>query len=192
VVRDAGKVILVDPSLPAELLEFRLFERTGLKPDQVDAVFLTSWRPVHRRALELFSEADWLIWQPEREAMQEHLEGLIASAESSGQEPDRLVKQELRLLARCKDAPEKITPHVHLFPCPGVTPGSAGLLLALPLATVVIAGDAVISREYFEHGRVYEQCHDVKQAQGSLADILEVADQIVPGHDNLFVPLGRR
>jgi len=191
VVRDGPQVILVDPSLPGELLEHRLFERTGLKPAEIDVVFLTSWRPVHRRSLELFERADWLICQQEREAMQQHLEDMVAAAEAKQAQPDRLVADELKLLRRCRPAPDKITPQVHLFPSPGVTPGTAGLLLGASLATVIIAGDAVISRGYFERGRVYEECFDVEASRRSMEDILEIADQIVPGHDNVFVSLGR-
>jgi hypothetical protein len=37
-VRTGGKVILVDPSLPAQVLEARLAERANVKPEQITDV----------------------------------------------------------------------------------------------------------------------------------------------------------
>ena len=64
-IRSAGAVILVDPSLPAQILEARLFERTGLKPEAITHVFLTNLKPVHRRGLDLFPKA--IHWAGEME-----------------------------------------------------------------------------------------------------------------------------
>jgi glyoxylase-like metal-dependent hydrolase (beta-lactamase superfamily II) len=191
-IRDGGTTILVDPSLPGEGLEFRLSERTGLKPAQVEVVFLTTWRPVHRRGLHLFDQADWLVNQAELDAMRKHMERLIGQYKAGLQRPDPAIADELDLLRRCKPAPEKLTANVHLFPAGGTSPGGAGLLVASPLTTVVVAGDAVLSREYLERGQVYEESYDPEAAQESMRDILDVADQIIPGHDNLFVPPQRR
>ncbi len=190
-VRDGDATVLVDPSVSANVLEPRLSERTGLKPAQVQLVFLTTWQPIHRRALHLFDHAEWLIWQQEKDAVLKHLDKLLDDPKTKGTPAERLIQDERALLQRCKPAPEKLTPSIHLYPAPGVTPGSAGLLLAAPLSTVVIAGDAVISREYLERGQVYEEAYNEAEAAESLMDIVQVADQIVPGHDNLVVPGGR-
>lgn len=190
--RDGSTSILVDPSLPSEVLAQRLDERTGLKPQQVDCVFLTCFRPIHRRALRLFEDARWLMHEPEIEAMRARLDELAASArESDDQELRRLLEDERSLLGRIEPAEEKLTRRVHLFPCRGVTPGAAGLLLSAPTGTIVVAGDAVVTRDYFESGRVFEQVADVAAAQESFQDILEIADEIVPGHDNVFRVIGR-
>lgn len=191
-IRDGSTTILVDPSLPGEVLEPRLSERTGLKPVQVQAVFLTTWRPVHRRGLHLFDHADWLISQAELDAMRKHMERLMGQFKAGGQRPDPVIADELDLLRRCKPAPDKFTANVHLFPAAGTSPGAAGLLVASPLTTVVVAGDAILSREYLERGQVYEESYDASGAQESMVDILDVADQIIPGHDNLFIPPQRR
>jgi glyoxylase-like metal-dependent hydrolase (beta-lactamase superfamily II) len=76
---------------------------------------------------------------------------------------------------------------VDLFPLPGYTPGTAGLLLALPTTTVLIAGDSAASEEHFTSGQVLADSYDLRQAQESLREIYEIADLIVPGHDNLFL-----
>src|SRR5437870_4652860 len=60
--------ILVDPSLPAQVLDARLDERAGLKASDITHVFLTNWRPIHRRGLEHFAHAQWLMNQIEIDA----------------------------------------------------------------------------------------------------------------------------
>jgi len=190
-IRDGDQTILVDPSLPAEALVHRLSERTGLKPDQVNRVFLTSFQPVHRRGLALFDQAEWLMHGPEIEAFREHLLGVLQSQGESEPEQAGLVREELSLLERIRPAPDKLSSRVDLFPAPGVTPGSCCLLLVPATMTVAIAGDVVVNRDYLEHGRAYERCHDAERAAESLAEIIEIADQIVCGHDNLVVCRGR-
>jgi len=191
-IRYGSTSILVDPGLPNEILSQRLDERTGLKPQQIDVVFLTCFRPVHRRGLRLFERARWLMHDPEIEAMRARLDELAAGARDSGDQDLRgLLHDERSLLGRVEPAPEKLTRSVHLFPCRGVTPGAAGLLLSAATGTTIIAGDAIVTRDYFEAGRVFEQVADVDAARESLVDIVEVADDIVPGHDNIFRANGR-
>jgi glyoxylase-like metal-dependent hydrolase (beta-lactamase superfamily II) len=201
-VRDGNKTILVDPGLPAQVLAQRLDERTGLKPEQIDVVFLTNFRPVHRRALEAFSRATWLMHGAEMEAVREHLDRTAASlrdaqeqsAQAAGVEQrdlEAMIRQERDLLDRIHPADDKLTRRVHLFPSPGATPGAASLLLTELSRTVMVVGDAVISRDYFEAGRVFEQVYDLEAAQASMSEILEIADVIVPGHDNVFMIAGR-
>ena len=68
-IQDEGTTILVDPSLPAEILAARLDERSGLTPGDVDVVFLTTFRPTHRRSLALFDRATWSMSESEIEAI---------------------------------------------------------------------------------------------------------------------------
>jgi glyoxylase-like metal-dependent hydrolase (beta-lactamase superfamily II) len=184
-IRDANTTILVDPGLPAEVLAQRLDERAGLRPEQIDTVFLTNFRPAHRRGLAAFSKATWLMHEPEIAAMKAHLTEIDRRSEA-GDDVRRLVREEMALLSKIRAADDKLTPAVHLFPALGVTPGAAGLLLAAPTHTVLVAGDAVISRGYFQAGRVFEQVSSVPDAQAAFSEIIEIADEIVPGHDNAF------
>ncbi len=189
-IRDGNHTILVDPSMPGEILAARLDERAGLKPKAVDAVFLTTFRPVHRRGLELFDDADWLMNRPEIEAMTGELNAHVAQADRAGEPVDALVERELSLLARFRPAADKLTGHVDLFPTPGPTPGAAALLLVPATRTVAVAGDAVVARDYYEAGRVFEQVAHVDRSRASFAEILEIADHIIPGHDNVIVAPG--
>lgn len=192
-IRDQDKLILVDPSLPPEVLKQRLDERAGLKPEQINTVFLTTFRPVHRRGLSLFEKAAWLMHEPEITAMHDHLAELGSRMKDESEADVRqVITAEQALLRRIRPADDKITASVHLFPTAGLSPGAAGLLLAIPSWTVVVAGDAVLTREYFEAGRIFEQAQSVEEAQESLVEIMEVADEIIPGHDNIFRVVGRR
>ncbi len=174
----------MDPSLPEAILRQRLDERTGLKPQDIDTVFLTNFRPIHRRGLTLFGHATWLMHADEIEAMRAFLDQVIDAADAHGNAPDELVEQEAELLDRLEAAPDCITEEVHLFPTPGVTPGAASLLVCNDDCTIAVAGDAVINREYFARGQAFEQHSNAKQAVQSIVELVEVADRIVPGHDD--------
>ncbi len=185
-VRAQSLVILVDPSLPTEILEARIFERTGLKPDAVTHVFLTNLKPVHRRGLSLFPKAVYWASAAEIEVAQQ---GLAAAARHLGPETEGQTRltAERRLLAAIRPAPDQLAEGVDLFPLAGYTPGQAGLLLKFPTRTVMITGDAVPTQGHFEAGQVFSECYDIQQAKESLAEVYEIADIIIPGHDNMFV-----
>lgn len=190
-IRDGRTTILVDPGLPGEALAQRLEERSGLRPEQIEVVFLTNFRPIHRRGLGIFTSATWVMNEGEISAMRAHLDEIDRRADDSARDVKRLVREELAALSKFQPAADKLTPLVHLFPTAGVTPGAAGLLLAAPTHTVVVAGDAIISRGYYEAGRIFEQVASVEDAQDSFKEIIEIADEVVPGHDNVFRVVGR-
>lgn len=189
-VRSGDQTILVDPGLPPQVIAARLAERCGLDPDSVTDVFLTCFRPSHRWGLGAFPKARWLISQVEREAVG------LALVEKFQHEQDNeireLIQQDIAALKRFKSAPDHIAPQVDLFPLPGFTQGTCGLLLSHTHATTLIAGDAVATAEHLEQGRVLRGAYDVNQAQESFMEAIEIADVIVPGHDNLLLNPTRR
>lgn len=201
--------ILVDPALPGQVLNARLFERAGIKNADITSVFLTSFRAAHRGGLAAFDKAKWFIHEQEKKHVRALLEEMYRRGEKCScaghgehhdhdHEPDHghgqdraLIAMDLELLDRCKPAPEKLADQVEIFPSPGATAGCCGLLLTPPVGATLIAGDAVINTEYLEHGQVWDDSFDLKLAQQSLQDILEVAEVIVPGHDNMIPLLGK-
>jgi glyoxylase-like metal-dependent hydrolase (beta-lactamase superfamily II) len=180
--------ILVDPSLPAPALLARMSERTRIRPGQITHVFLTSADALHRRAIGAFPQARWMAHEPDlaaaRSAARQNLERA-----AGGGDPEilRAAKDELEIVEHCEAAPDSIARGVDLFPLPGVSPGCCGVLLPLPLMTVCICGDAVPTFEHLLQGKVLPGCHDRKQAQESLAEVLQIADLLVLGRDNLTV-----
>ncbi len=189
-VRSEDRVILVDPGLPAQVIAARLAERCGLGPDDVTDVFLTCFRPSHRWGITAFPKARWLVAEAEREQVG------VALIEKLGQEEDEemraLIEQDLAMMKKCEAAPDKLAEHVDLFPMPGYTPGLSGLLLSHPNSTTIIAGDAIATAEHLEQGRVLRGAYDVNQAQESFMEAVEIADVIIPGHDNLLLNPTRR
>jgi len=185
--------VLVDPSLPAQILSVRLRERANLGPQDITHVFLTSFQPLRRRGLASFERAKWLISERERESIGVSLiERLREAMEGDDQELVKVLEPEVALLQRCEAAPDSITEGVDLFPLYGVTPGTCGLLLPTSKATVVICGDAIPTVEHLEQGKVLPNCADVEQAQESFREAIDIADLLILGRDNLVLnPLRR-
>jgi glyoxylase-like metal-dependent hydrolase (beta-lactamase superfamily II) len=187
-LRSGDANVLVDPSLPGEVLAARLGERAGVDAGAVTHVFLTNWRPVHRRALERFSKAVWWMHEAEIDAATAALDQAEEqAAHQESRELEALIKKERVVLHRMQAAPEELAENLQLYPLPGYTPGQCGLIVTEPTLTTVIAGDAVPTAGHFAAGQVFPDCWDLEKAKESLLELLEVADVIVPGHDNLFV-----
>ena len=185
--------ILVDPSLPEQILVPRLAERSGLKPEAITHVFLTNFHPVRRRGLAAFDDAQWLVGELERETIGAQLVGKFQEAEEAGDtDLAASLRAEVALLQRCKPAPDRLAEGVDLFPLYGVTPGNCGLLLPQPSVTVLVAGDAVATGEHLGAGKVISPVFNLEQAQESFREAVEIADFVVCGRDNAVLnPLRR-
>src|SRR5581483_6615068 len=96
-VRAGKRNILIDPGLPAQALGARINERTGLRPEQIDSVFLTSFRPEHRFGLPLFPGARVLIHEIEQQSVGQTLRRLIDEAPEADEDRSQM-QQELSLL----------------------------------------------------------------------------------------------
>ena len=185
-VRDGGRTILVDPSLPAQILAARLFERTGRGLDSITDVFCTTLRPIHRRGIEAFESARWWASEIELAGYRQHLERLREAAGRLDTDAPAAIDAELALLKRFAPAPEKFSEQVQVYPLAGATAGAAGLLLLPATQAIVIAGDAAITAEHVRRGQVWAGCVDAQAALQTLGDLIELADAIVPGHDNVM------
>ncbi|MHC4833895.1 MAG: MBL fold metallo-hydrolase [Planctomycetota bacterium] len=148
---------------------------------------------MRRRGLALFDEARWCLDARERDALHASLQEKLEEADRAGDaELAATVRSELSVLGRCEAAPDRLAEGVDLFPLPGDTPGTCGLLLALPGQTVLVCGDAVATVEHLERGMVLPGANDLKQAQASFMEAVEIADLLVPGRDNLVLNPMRR
>jgi glyoxylase-like metal-dependent hydrolase (beta-lactamase superfamily II) len=185
-IRTGKRHIIVDPGLPSQALAARLFERTGLQPDSIDTIFLTNFRPAHRAGLSLFTRAKKYIHEIEQQSLAQHLRRMIDEAPEEDLDRKVLV-DELKLLESFSTPEDKIAEQVDLFPLFGYTPGTCGLLVASPTSTTLIAGDAVVTQDHFLAGQLLPDTYDIPTAQESLREVYEIADLIVPGHDNIFV-----
>jgi len=200
-IRVEDTTILVDPSLPPQVIAARLGERAAITPDAVTHVFLTSFRPDVRRGIMLFENAEWLISAAEREAVGTPLAADLKRLAESGllDDPDdddralvEAIQHDLAVLQRCKPAPDALAPGVDLFPLHGVTPGMTGLLLPSNRGDLLITGDAVPTREHLEQGRIPIRSDNPDAARDSLLEAIEIADTVILGRDNFMVNPIRR
>jgi glyoxylase-like metal-dependent hydrolase (beta-lactamase superfamily II) len=183
----SGKCILIDPSLPPQIMTARLAERTGKTPQEITHVFLTAFLPDRYRGIEAFGEATWLVAPNERVAAESRLEKLADDLlHADDEELNDLVATQQTLLARCEDAPDRLAPGVDLFPLPGPTPGHCGLIISVPGHTVVVAGDSVAAQEHLHLAQVLPECADHDLAQESFREVIEIADTIICGRDNML------
>lgn len=191
VIREGDRTILVDPSLPGPALAARFNERTGKSLSDVTDVFCTTLRPVHRRSIEALDGARWWAAGEEIQWYRGYISDLLDAAERPSPQDAAAARADLKLLERFEAAADKLSRQVQVYPLPGATPGSAGLLLTPATTTIVIAGDAALTAEHVMRGQVWKGCTDTEAAMGSLQEMLELADVIVPGHDNLMLPPGQ-
>ncbi len=189
-VRSGKRVILIDPGLPGPMIAARLQERSGLDPSAVTDVFLTNFRPAHRRGLAAFEHAPWYISEMERQSVGSYL--IEQLKQETLPEAKQLLEAEVSLLKRCQPAPDRLAEQVDLFPLPGFSPGTCGLLLSHINSTTLLAGDAVATVEHMEQGRVLKGGYDAQQAQDSFVEAVEIADVIIPSHDNIILNPSRR
>ena len=185
--------IIVDPGLPAVALKARLAERTRVTPEQITHVFLTSFQPDVWRGIELFSRAEWFISELERETIGVALVEQVKKAhEAEDTELRDALAHNVAVLQRCKAAPDSLAKGVDIFPLHGVTPGLTGLIISDPDLTTVVCGDSIATAEHLEKGMVLKQCYDMEKARVSFQEVLEIADIIIPGRDNIVInPLRR-
>ncbi|HWB20730.1 MAG TPA: MBL fold metallo-hydrolase [Phycisphaerales bacterium] len=187
-IESGRQKIIVNPSLPAAAILARLSERTPVKPDEITAVFATSFNQEHCRAVSAFDRASWFASEPELDAAANRLRNLRDQASSVR---DRVVIDQLdfeqSILDRFKSAPDNLAQGVDLFPLPGVTAGLCGLIISQPVSTILITGDAVATIEHLERAQILPNAANAQQAMESFREAVEIADVIVPGRDNMLL-----
>ena len=167
-IEAGNRRIIVDPSLPANILQPRMQSRTPITCDAITDVFLTSRDPARFRGIALFPNAQWWMAEKDREVLAQ-------------------VAAEVPWVSRIHDAPDSLAPGVDLFPLPGVTGGTTGLLLAFPSTTILITGDAIATQEHLDQGRIVSPCESVEAAQESFREAIEIGDGFILGRDNFVL-----
>jgi glyoxylase-like metal-dependent hydrolase (beta-lactamase superfamily II) len=161
-----GFRLLVDPALvDAESMAAELNRRTGFRPAGVTAVFVTHEHGDHHAGLRHFPGAQWFA-PPE-----------AAEAVNRSRNYDKPI---VAVTGRLFDG-------VDIIPTPGHTPGHHSLRLELEGQSIVIAGDAVMTRDFWRDRQGYFNSKDFPQASRTIEMLAETVDVIVPGHDNYFL-----
>lgn len=159
--------LLVDPGVPREEMEQLLDERSKVSIQEIRAIFFTHLHGDHRVDALSYPSARLLASQTEIDAFRR-------------QEPEH------PLLSRLEAAPKELFPGVEAVPLPGHTEGCTGLTLEALGERVLIAGDAVMTRDFFLHETGYFNSWDHKQVKETIQKIKKRFSLIVPGHDILF------
>lgn len=161
-----GARILVDPAVSGAALAQVLDERCGLRPEAVDYVYVTHRHGDHYVGMTNLPRAVWL------------------AAPGDAGEIRRALPQHAK---RIFDAGAEIVPGVQVLPLPGHTPGLSGLLFASEDGMVAVAGDSVMTRDFFKDRRGYYNSADFAASAHSIDLLMEKADIVVPGHGNYFL-----
>jgi glyoxylase-like metal-dependent hydrolase (beta-lactamase superfamily II) len=186
VIKSGDSLMLVDPSLPGQILNARLQERWGIDLSTFTHVFLTSFDPDRRRTLRDLEHATWFMHEPEIQSAVLAISDELQRCEGDN-ELTSILEKHRELLARFEVPDDNVLPGIDLFPLPGFTPGSCGLLLPTQKRTILICGDTVATSEHLAKAIVLPNCANIEMAQESFKECIEIADVIVPGRDNVVL-----
>jgi len=158
--------IIVDPSLADETaMTNELKRRTGLIPDNIDAVFITHQHGDHVAGIKHFLKARWFAGSE-----------VAAGLNKAAQFPKTFEPAGTRLYEA-----------IDVIPTPGHTPDHNSLRFDHRGLSIVIAGDSVATNDFWNDRAMYYNVMDLAESKRSMEKIDSIADIIVPGHDNCFV-----
>jgi glyoxylase-like metal-dependent hydrolase (beta-lactamase superfamily II) len=160
-----GFRLLVDPSISdADRMAAELDRRTGLKREDIDLVFVTHAHGDHHCGVRNFPDATWLAGIDTAQALNR-----------SGQ-----------YMKRFEPAPKTICDGIDVVPAPGHSVDHHVLRFKCDGLSIVLAGDAVMTREFWHDRRGFFNSVDLNLASQTIERLTSIADIIVPGHDNYF------
>ncbi len=161
-----GFRLLVDPSSadPRHMAE-ELDRRTGLTPAQVDAVFVTHDHADHHEGLPCFPGAAWLA-----------APGVAEAVNAASRYPRRV-----------EASTGSLFDGISVIATPGHTPDHHSLLFECEGLAVVVAGDSVMTKRFWQNRQGYWNSWSHEAASETMRELADIADIIVPGHDNYFL-----
>ena len=159
------RLLVAPPIAEADRMAAELDRRTGLRIADIAAVLVTHEHGDHHAGLANFPAARWLA-----------APAVAAAINATSRYPRKLEPVEGRLF----DA-------IDLLPTPGHTPGHHSLRFDCDGLSIVVAGDAVMTRDFWADRRGFFNSADPAQAAQTIARLAGIADAIVPGHDNWFL-----
>ena len=170
---EGNRNLIVDPSLPPERMAKVLYDRSGLKPDNINFVFISHSHGDHFVGIEIFKKAAWLMGASELEIM-----------EMSDNAHTRKFAQ--RFIPVHEN--EAVLPvGIEFLSLPGHTLGTMGILFDSRDGRVCVCGDAVMTRDFFDNNQGYYNSADFEKSASSIQKLSELCDIVVPGHDNYFL-----
>jgi glyoxylase-like metal-dependent hydrolase (beta-lactamase superfamily II) len=166
VITVAGHRVMVDPSLKdGQAMSDELKRRTGLTSDKIDVVFMTHEHEDHYIGLPDFPNAKWLASPSVAEA----------------------INKNAHFSKKVEAAGDKIYDVIDVIALPGHTPGTSGLRFDYNGLSILVVGDAVATKDFWDEGRMYFKALDIEESLRSYKKIASLANVVVPGHDNAFL-----
>lgn len=158
--------VLVDPSLAdgAEMAR-ELDRRTGIKPRDITAVFVTHQHGDHLAGITHFPDSRWLAAPRVAEIINK-----------SGKLP-RVVE----------GVADRLFDSIDVIHTPGHTDTHHSLYFDCDGLSIIVAGDSVPMRDFFRERRGYYNAVDFELSARTMDKLAAMADIIVPGHDNYFL-----
>ncbi len=161
-----GFRLLVDPALKdPEAMARELDRRVGLKLQAISAIFVTHHHDDHHWGLEAFPRAQW--W--------------------ARREVAAIINENNSYSKRIEPAEPRLFDEIEVIHTPGHTAEHQSLLFGCDGQTVVVAGDAVMTRDFYAHRQGYFNSASFEAAAQTIEEIGRIADVVVPGHDNYFL-----
>ncbi|MBL7188785.1 MAG: MBL fold metallo-hydrolase [Phycisphaerae bacterium] len=168
VISGDGFHIMVDPSLKDEkAMATELDRRTGLNLDEIDVVFITHQHGDHHFGLKHFPKAKWL----------------------AGAEVAAGLNKSERYGKPIVPADDSLFEAVEILSTPGHTMDHRSLRFDCKGLSVIIAGDAVATQDFWVERMGYFNAVDFDLSARTMNKIASIADIVVPGHDNHFLCL---
>lgn len=159
--------ILVDPGVEWEKMRSLLDRRCGLQIERVSTIFFTHLHADHRVDAAHYSGIRMV-------ATKEEIQNNFEEAKKEG------------WFASLEAAKEELVPGIQVVRLPGHTKGCAGLAFDGRDGKVLIAGDAVMTRSFFDREQGYFNSYSHEEARDSIRRIRKDYALIVPGHDIMF------
>jgi glyoxylase-like metal-dependent hydrolase (beta-lactamase superfamily II) len=158
--------IIVDPSLADEKeMKTELQRRTGLKPEDIDMVFITHQHGDHVAGLKHFAKARWV----------------------AGNKTASILNKSKAFSKQIEPAGSNLFDAIDVISTPGHTTDHQSLRFDYKGMSVVIAGDSVATKDFWDEKRMYYNALDIEESKRTMEKINSMADIIIPGHDNFFV-----
>ena len=164
-----GRRLLVDPSPTPDALVPMLYARSGLRPEQIDLVFVTHWHGDHHQGLEAFCDATWLM------ANSGIREWLVSSPVA-----------EVEAMC-CASAEDVLPDELALVHTPGHTLQHHSLAADTEWGRLLVAGDSVMTRDHLRTEEGHSNSLDFHLATTTIQAMKAHYDVVVPGHDNYLL-----
>jgi N-acyl homoserine lactone hydrolase len=142
-----------------------LDRRTGTKPHDITAVFVTHEHGDHLAGITHFPDSKWLA----------------APAVAD------ILNKSGKLPRSVESVTSQLFNAIEVIHTPGHTKTHHGLHFDCGGLSIVIAGDSVATQDFFRERRGYFNAVDFELSARTMDKVAAMADIIVPGHDNYFM-----